>query len=143
MALGDVTITDANTSPSVTTGFVVATVPVQIGEAVTTKMTPLYFNSADSKYYKCDSTDSAKYKAVAFSWDTGSTDDYIIVVTAGKVELGAILTKGRTYVVSSTAGLIMLDSSLTTNDYSYRVGTADSTSVLNIDFKDTSAGVAI
>lgn len=141
MAIGDLTITDGNTHPSTKSGL--NQTFVQIGEAVSGKFVPLYYKTTDGKYYKCISDDATKYTAVAFSWDSGSADDIIAVVTSGKIELGAILTKGRRYVVGATAGLVTLDSNLTTGDYAFTLGTADSTSVLNIDFRDDSAGVAI
>ena len=140
--IGDVTITDANTKQTQKTGALLDV--VQIGEDVVGKMISLYYNDSDQKFYKTLATDITKYKARAFSWDAGGlADDFIVVCYGGTIEVRAILTEKRRYMVSPTSGLWMLDTGLASTHFPFQVGTAKSGTELEIEFIDESEGIAI
>jgi hypothetical protein len=62
----------------------------------------------------------------------GSADDPGIVVTGGSMNLGATLTAGAPYFVSSNAGGICPAADLSTTEYTSYLGSATSTSVINL-----------
>ena len=69
---------------------------------------------------------------------SGDGSSWAIVATGGSVILvGTTMDVGETYYVSGTAGSIIPDGDLTTNDFVSRIGTASSATTLDIDLKAT------
>ena len=99
----------------------------------------LYLDTTDNKYKLADadvSETTAGASAIAVT--PGSDTDNGIVITSGSVILvGATLTIGGAYVVSATAGAIAPEADLTTNDYVTRIGTAATTTRLDLTFTAT------
>jgi len=106
---------------------------VQYGEAVTQGQ-PLYLENG--KYWRADSNVQAKSRATAIAMTPGGVDGFGVVAegAGGRVNLGATLVVGETYVVSATVGAICPIADLTTGDYPCILGTAISTSVLETAF---------
>ena len=104
---------------------------IQLGETVA-RMVPVYYDETTNRWLTCVSTNSAKYAAQALTFTSGVAGEWVEAVTSGKVVVGASLSKGRRYVVSSVSGKIMLDSDLTTGDYPHTLGFAHSTTELDV-----------
>lgn len=121
------TITAANVLPA--TGY------QHVGSYVAgenlTPFVPVYVNSSDGKVYKCDANDNTKLVMVGVTMNTATLGQKV-VVGAGKIDVGAILTKGLYYVVSATAGLVMETADLVEDDYIVQVGFAMTTSIMNV-----------
>jgi len=102
------------------------------GETVTQGQS-VYLKS-DGKWWKADAnaTESAGSAGLGVALTKGSADDPGIVVTGGSMNLGATLTAGAPYFVSSTAGGICPAADLSTTEYTSYLGSATSTSVINL-----------
>ena len=115
---------------------------VQAGESITQGM-PVYRLSSDGKYYQSDanvSATTADCDGIAIT--PSATNSYFAIAlpgTGSKVNLGATLTVGTTYVVSATKGAIAPIADLTTADYVTILGTASTAALL--DFVVTSTGI--
>lgn len=111
----------------------------QVGEAVT-QGEPVYLK-ADGKYWLADA-DAGVVEAAAtgIALTPAATDGYAVVIEAGKVNLGATLTVGATYVVSATPGSVAPIADLVTGDYVTILGTASTASAL--DLAITVTGIA-
>lgn len=100
---------------------------------------PLYLNSS-GKYALADADNSAATAEVsAIAMTPGVLDGFGVVATRGPVILvGATLTVGEAYIVSTTAGGIKPESDAkTTGDYISEIGRASSSSQLDLDFNAT------
>lgn len=100
---------------------------------------PLYLDSADSEGKLADAnasaaTANAKFIAMTPGVDTG----YGVVATSGSIILvGTTMVVGETYYVGPTAGEIIPGSDLTTGHYVTRLGTAATTTQLDLAIKNT------
>lgn len=61
-------------------------------------------------------------------------NDYLIAAMTGKLILGATLVVGTTYFLSDTSGGIMPEGDLATGNWVVRVGVAETSSILRLDF---------
>ena len=131
--MADLTITAANVglkSQSVSVQV------VQFGEAVTQGQ-PLYRDTNDNKYNLCDSDAEASAKCAGIAMTSGATDEYGIIAKTGPIDVGATLTVGETYVVSTNAGGIAPIGDLTTGDYVTHLGVASAAATLELDIEVT------
>lgn len=112
---------------------------VKAGE-VLTEGDVVYFDTTDSKYKKADATDPVKTMASGIVISGCSAADQFVVVATIKnltLTINAVATVNGIYVVSSTPGLMMLESDLVSTDYLSIVGVATSTSTLFINIWNT------
>lgn len=102
------------------------------GETVTQGQS-VYLKSY-GKWWKADAnaTESAGSAGLGVALTKGSADDPGIVVTGGSMNLGATLTAGQPYFVSSTAGGICPAADLSSTEYTSYLGSATSSSVINL-----------
>lgn len=99
--MADLTITAANVHIQSST---TRTRIVQFGEAMTPGQST-YLNGATQKYLKADANASAAQAAATGVVLVGAAiDAYGVIVESGPMDLGATLTVGVPYVVSTTAG---------------------------------------
>ncbi len=129
--MADLTITAANVGA--VTGY--RSVPVIYGAAVA-HGEPVYKKSSDSKYYPADAATNPE--AIGIALTPGfAADDVGIILTAGPLYLGAILTAGEHYVVSATAGKIAPRGDLIATNTLTSLGIALSTTVLDVQINQT------
>lgn len=139
--MADLTQTAANVAVGDLTGVQLVTA----GEAITQGM-PVYRKSLDGYYYQtdADAADTADVAGIAVTPAGASADKFVLATNRSRgtadVNLGATLTQGETYVVSSNKGKIAPISDLTTGDYVSYIGVASSTSILKL--KTNATGVA-
>ncbi|NNE62362.1 MAG: hypothetical protein HKN35_15830 [Woeseia sp.] len=137
--MADLTQTAANVGLTDTAGSTVAV--KQAGEALTQGQ-PVYLNTADSKYYKCDANVSAVTAAAAgICMSPAATDEYFILCSAGPIDLGGTLAIGTTYIVSATAGGVAPDADAATGWFKTALGHAIATDRLELDIN--ASGVAV
>ena len=105
---------------------------VNVGEAITQGQ-PLYLKSSDNKYWRCDSDAEESAQAAGIALTPASTNGYVVMATGGTVNLGATLTVGETYCVSTNVGAIAPIGDLTTGDYTTILGAALTTANLDLD----------
>jgi hypothetical protein len=136
--MADLVQTAANVAVGVNTSVQL----VVAGEALTQGM-PVYRSSLDSNYYKADSDAeaSAEVRGIAVTPASASGDRFVLASpksgSSADVNLGATLTQGETYVVSTNAGAIAPISDLTTGDYVTYLGVASSASILKMRLNPT------
>jgi hypothetical protein len=109
---------------------------VQVGET-TTQGQPMYLKSSDNKYWRADADAEASATARGIALTPGAANDYIVLATAGDVDLGATLTVGETYCVSTNVGAIAPIGDLTTGDYVSILGTATAADTLDLDIRNS------
>lgn len=115
----DYTITAANVAATASTTTIKN---VRAGETVTAGM-PVYRNTSDGEYYKCDADASeAAATCAGIAISAGVDGSYITIVTAGRMDLGTTLAIGTQVFVSDTAGGLMPGADLDTGDYITPVG---------------------
>lgn len=92
-----------------------------------------------TKYVLADANaSSALAAAEGIAMTPGVADGYGIIATGGNVILvGATMTAGETYLVSRTAGGIMPNADRANPDYVTRLGTAATTTQLNLAVQAT------
>ena len=114
-----------------------ATVVVQAAEAITQGQ-PVYLASA--KYYKAlnDSSAHADCKGVALT--PAAADEYFVLQTSGKMDLGATLTVGTLYSVSDTAGAIRPEADNGSGDFVTTLGVAVAAD--SLDLQIVASGVS-
>ena len=110
---------------------------VQYGEAVTPGQS-LYLN-ADGKYYLADADAAATADASRIALTYGAADEWGVALQEGNLQMGTILSSGSTYHASPTPGGIGPFSDLGSGDTNTIIGTATSTSVLQVKFNATQA----
>lgn len=136
--MADLTQTAANVAPRAGCAILLVTA----GEAITQGM-PVYRSQSDSKYYKADSDASATADVAGIAATPSSADGDRFVIAKNKsgstadINLGATLTQGETYVVSTNAGAVAPIGDLTTGDYISYLGVASSTSILQMNLNAT------
>ena len=131
--MANLTITPANVKPaSVTTRVMTG----EIGETIVAGEI-LYQSSTDGLFYKADADTLAASIVRGMAMTGGVINEIIFIASGGSVEVGAILTVGREYYVSTTAGLICERADVTTGDYLSGVGQGSTTSVMRLAFDPT------
>lgn len=135
MAASDITITDANVKLSTTN---VGPSANGIAAETIAKAAPIYKDTTnDNKLMNGDASAEASAKVVGISLTSGVAGDIIAYQTSGDIVVGSVLTAYATYVLSSTAGKIMLYSDLTSGDSFVVIGHAISTTTLRLDINNT------
>lgn len=111
---------------------------VTAGEALTQGQAA-YPDLTDSrKYKKAINTSAAAAAGGGIVLTKAAADgDTVLVASTGPLIIGATLAVGVTYYISDTAGGIMPAADLTTGDFVTRLGTATSTSILQLDLDAT------
>jgi hypothetical protein len=99
--MADLSITAANVKIK---GSDAVTKIVQFGETMTAGQST-YLKASDQKWWKADANASAEAAAASAIVLVGAAGDaYGLVCTGGPMDLGATLTVGVPYIVSTTAG---------------------------------------
>lgn len=93
-------------------------VRVRLGETCTAGEW-VYLNTGDDRYWQTDATDSAKAQVAGFLMTGGDAGDYATManVIGQEVDVGATLTVGEIYVLSSTKGAIEPEADSSSGDY--------------------------
>ncbi len=94
-----------------------------------------YLKSSDSKYWKADANASSAASAAKGVVIVGaSSDAYGVVAESGPIDVGATLTVGVPYIVSTTAGGIAPASDFSgySGSFLQHLGYATSTSTLDL-----------
>lgn len=137
--MADLSITAANVKvKSATT----RTKIVQFGETMTAGQAT-YLKSSDQKYWKADANASAEAAAASGVVLVGAAGDaYGVIVEGGAMDLGATLTVGVPYIVSTTAGGIAPASDFSGYSSSYLTHLGYATSTSSIDIRPLVTGAA-
>jgi len=100
---------------------------------------PVYLDSADSKYKLADANLSAATATVrGIAMTPGVDTGYGIIATSGSIILvGTTAAVGETYYCGATAGAINPDADVTTGWYVTRLGTAATTTQLDLAISAT------
>lgn len=105
------------------------------GEAITQGQ-PVYLSSTDSKYYQCDANDgAAKAEAKGIALTPASADGAFVLVSDGLLNLGATLTVGQVYVVSTTKGGIAPVGDLGSTHYTTILGVATTAALIDLNIQ--------
>jgi len=98
---------------------------------------PVYLDTSDSEYKLADADASeAAAKAAGVAITPGVDGGYGLIAIGGDIILvGATMSVGDSYLVSATAGGIMPEGDLATDDYVTHLGRAETTGQLNLDIK--------
>ena len=102
---------------------------------------PVYLNSS-SKWMKAGTGNATVANAAGITLNTASANQTMTVQTAGNITIGAAVSPGKIYVVSSNSGLICLNSDLTTGDYVTVLGYANSNTTMILDIIATNTTLA-
>jgi len=139
--MADLSITAANVKLSGTAGAA-TTKTVTFGETVTNGQA-VYKKSSDGKYWLADNDVAlgAAADVAGIALVGNSADGVGVIVTAGPMVIGATVTDGMNYVLSSTTGAIAPVADLGSSDYIVSLGHAISTTVLHVDIKNYEATV--
>lgn len=131
--MADLTITAAN----VVSGSGATTEAGTAGATITAGQ-PVY-RAASGKYVQSDSdSGTAAARSVRGIALHGASDNQPLMIhRSGPLTIGATLTAGATYWLSNTAGGICPDADVGTGEYAVLIGTATSTTVLNVDIQET------
>lgn len=99
----------------------------------------LYLDTTDNKYKLADANGLVgTAAAVAIAMTPGADTEYGVVALDGPVILvGTTMAVGEPYAVSATAGAIAPETDLTTDDWVTRMGTAKTTTQLDLGFRAT------
>lgn len=100
---------------------------------------PVYLDSADSEHKPTDANLSAATASVKGITITPGIDaGYGLIATKGSIILvGTTMAVGTTYYCGPTAGEIIPEADLGTGDYVTRLGTAATTTQLDLDIRVT------
>ena len=112
------------------------------GETITAGQA-VYYDAAAGRYLKADANSAVAAARVAtgIALNGGAINQPLKVQTDGLITIGAALTAGMAYALSSTAGAIRPVADNTTGDYPCLMGIATTTAILDIGIQ--SAGVAL
>lgn len=105
------------------------------GETVTQGQA-VYLKESDGRWWKADadlSTAAAAAGGIALT--PGAAGETGIIVTSGKMDVGATLTVGEIYVLSSTAGGICPEADLSTGENVTILGVASAADTLDVQIK--------
>ena len=126
--MADLTITAANVKKTDST-----LITEGIAGATITAGQPVYKDStASNKLKPADADVLASAAAVGIALHGASADQPLKYATGGNLTLGAVMTAGAVYVVSTTAGGIAPVADLGSGDYVTLLGIATSTSNLKL-----------
>lgn len=120
-------------SASTVIDIVTAGATVAFGEVV-------YLDTSDSNKAKVADNNASAATAVVkgLALTSGVSSGGLVVATRGSVVLvGATMTVGATYYLGATAGTIVPEGDLATNNYVSRLGTASSATQLDLDIANT------
>jgi hypothetical protein len=111
--------------------------------ATITQGQAVYFDSVTSTFKLADanSATAAARTPVGFALNGASLGQPLAVQTDGDLTIGATLTPGVAYYLSTTPGAVCPVADLTTGDYPVVLGIAKSASVLAVDIIES--GVAL
>jgi hypothetical protein len=135
----DITQTAANVGLTANSSATVLQT-VLAGEALTQGQ-PVYLSAG--KYYKADADAGlVNAAAVGICMSPAAADEYFSMAVAGaKIDLGATLGVGSSYVVSGTAGGIAPIADLATGDWVTHIGTASLANEIELVMKATGSQV--
>lgn len=102
---------------------------------------PVYLNSS-SKWVRASTSNATTANAAGITLNTAAANQTMTVQTAGNITIGATVSPGKIYAVSSNTGLICLDSDLTTGDYVTVLGYANTNTTLMINIIATNTTLA-
>ena len=103
------------------------------GEALTQGQ-PYYLSTSDGKAYRCDSDAAASAVAAGIVLTPCATDGYFVGAENGSiVDLGATLTVGETFCVSTNVGAVAPIGDLTTGDFVTILGSASAADTLTLN----------
>ncbi len=108
-------------------------IKVQFGESVS--IGQAVYRGTNGKYYKTDADTELTAAAAGIAISSGGVDDYGLLVTSGKMRIGATVAVGTVYAVSTTLGGICPIADLGSGDYITTLGVATSTSTLQVDIQ--------
>ena len=128
--MADLTITAANVGveDGATVDFITVAQATTHGQA-------LYLNGTTYALADADVLASARATHIAYTSATASGQK-VYAIRKGGLRLGAILTQGTEYYVSTTAGGICPKSDLASGDHVRRLGIATSSSVLYVEISN-------
>jgi hypothetical protein len=111
---------------------------VQYGATVSAG-NPVYRDAADGKYKVADANASSSTAAVVgVAMTPGIDTGYGLIAISGSIVLvGTTMAVGSSYYVSATAGSIIPEADLATNDYVSRIGTASSATQIILSLEAT------
>lgn len=92
----------------------------------------VYLDSGSGTYKLADNNLAGAEAPAGIALNGAASGQRVAVQTAGKIAIGATLTAGSAYCLSSTGGGICPASDLTTGDVVVQLGLAVSTSVLDL-----------
>lgn len=100
---------------------------------------PVYLDTTDNEYKLADNNASVITQAAkGIAMTPGVDGGYGYIATDGSIILvGTTMSVGETYFVGATAGEIIPDADLATGNYVSRLGTAASTTQLDLSIKAT------
>lgn len=105
---------------------------VTYGASVTQGM-PVYEDTADGEYKAADADALATAAVVGVALTPGGDGQAGIIATSGGIDVGATLTVGALYGISSTAGAIAPIGDLGTGKYETVLGRATAANTLQLD----------
>ena len=112
--------------------------PVLYGATISAGQ-PVYLDSSDGKYKLADadaSETTAQVQGIAMT--PGVDDGYGVIAIGGNIILvGTTMTVGDSYLASATAGGIMPEGDLASDDYVTHLGVAATATQLNLNIKAT------
>lgn len=126
------TITDANVGVYENT----ITERIQIGEAAG-RGVPMYFDRTQNLWFKADADASGKDGVKCITVTSGAINEWVEAAFGGDIDLGATLTVGETYVLSSDVGLIEPIGDLSGSDKVTILGTASAADKLQMNIVAT------
>lgn len=134
--MADLTQTAANVAAGAST-LKLRITGIQAGEAITQGQ-PVYQSTADSKFYRCDADAAATAIAAGIAMTPAATNGYFALAQSGDspgqalINLGATLTVGQVYVVSTNPGGIAPIADLGSGDFVTILGVATTTALLDL-----------
>lgn len=135
--MADISITAANVvSAGAAVAYGTAGATITAGQMV-------YLDPTDNRYKLADndSATAAVRLPAGMALNGASSGQPLAIAPSGPVTIGAVLTAGVAYYLSSTAGGICPVADLGVGDYPTIIGIATSTSILNINIHPS--GVAL
>lgn len=130
--MADLTITAANVQlMSTSTKYVAGIYGETVGHAQ-----PVYLKESDGRWWKADAVTSAATAAVGgISLTPGAAGEPGIIVQNGPMDVGATLTAGEIYVLSSNAGKICPEADLSSAERVTIIGVALAADSLDVQPK--------
>lgn len=136
--MADITVTAANVrAGSMALGATIQTVTA--GETVTAGMT-VYKKASDAEWYKADcnaSAEAAGSEGLAVALSNAGDGESLVIQTKGLYTVGGTVVAGQGYVASATAGGLAPSSDGASGWYTSQIGTAASTTTINISIDVT------